>query len=134
VAEDDHAAVHADPRETFGRPGSRAPHLWIEKDGKRISTLDLFGAGFTLLAAREGAAWSTAAREAASAAAGLSLDAYTFGRELRDSENGFAAAYGITATGAVLVRPDGFVAWRAKSAEMKSLDTLRGLFARLQCK
>ena len=64
----------------------------------------------------------------------LSLDAYTFGQELRDPENGFAAAYGITATGAVLVRPDGFVAWRAKSAEMKPLDTLKGLLARLLCK
>ena len=44
IAEDDDTAIHADPRETFGRPGSRAPHLWIQKDGKRVSTLDLFGA------------------------------------------------------------------------------------------
>ena len=58
----------------------------------------------------------------------------TFGRELRDSENGFVAAYGITATGAVLVRPDGFVAWRAKSAETKPQDTLKGLLARLLSK
>src|SRR5262245_10066557 len=65
VAEDDDEAVHADPRETAGRPGSRAPHLWIEKDGKRVSTLDLFGAGSTLLAATEGQAWGTAGRDAA---------------------------------------------------------------------
>jgi hypothetical protein len=102
-------AVHADPRETVGRPGSRAPHLWIEKDGKRISILDLFGAGFTVLAATEGAHWSAAAREAANVARGLPLKAYTFGHELYDPEIGFAAAYGITPTGAVLVRPDGFV-------------------------
>ena len=56
VAEYDDEAVHANPLETFGRPGSRAPHLWIEKDSKRVSTLDLFGPGFTLLAATEGAA------------------------------------------------------------------------------
>src|SRR6516225_9635162 len=62
VAEDDDEAVHADPRETAGRPGSRAPHLWIEKNGKRLSTLDLFGGGFTLLAAPDGGAWSEAAR------------------------------------------------------------------------
>ena len=134
VAEDDDEAVHADPRETVGRPGSRAPHLWIEKDGKRLSTLDLFGAGFTLLAATEGAAWSAAAREAANAAGGLTLEAYTFGQDLRDPENGFAGRIRVTATGAVLVRPDGFVAWRAKSAETKPQDTLKGLFARLLCK
>jgi len=33
------------------------------------------------------------------------LEGYTFEQELRDPENGFAAAYGITAMGAVLVRP-----------------------------
>ena len=120
--------MHADPRETQGRPGSRAPHLWIEKDGKRVSTLDLFGAGFTLLAATEGVVWSAAGRETANA-----LKAYRFGQELRDPENGFAAAYGITATGAVLVRPDGFVAWRAKSSEAKPQDTLKSVLARVLC-
>ncbi len=34
----------------------------------------------------------------------------------RISQDGFAEAYGLTATGAALIRPDGFVAWRAKSA------------------
>ena len=134
VAEDDDEAVHADPRGTVGRPGSRAPHLWIEKDGKRVSTLDLFGTGFTLLAATEGAAWGAAAREAAEAAGGLMLETYTFGQELRDPENGFAAAYGITTTGAVLVRPDGFVAWRAKNSVAQPQDTLREALARLLCK
>jgi len=134
VAEDDDEGVHVDPRETRGKPGSRAPHLWIERDGKRVSTLDLFGAGFALLAATEGAAWSTAAREVTDAAGGLTLEAYTFGQELRDPGNGFAAAYGLTATGAVLVRPDGFVAWRAKSSVAKPQDTLRDALARLLCK
>ena len=133
IEEGDKTAVHADPRETQGRPGSRAPHLWIEKDGKRVSTLDLFGAGFTLLAAAEGVVWSAAGREAANAAGGLPLKAYRFGQELRDPENGFAAAYGITATGAVLVRPDGFVAWRAKSSETKPQDTLKSVLARVLC-
>lgn len=32
------------------RPGARAPHLWLQRDGKRISTLDLYGGGFVLLA------------------------------------------------------------------------------------
>jgi hypothetical protein len=130
VAEDDNTVVHADPRETLGRPGSRAPHLWVEKDAKRVSTLDLFGSGFTLLAAPDGGAWSEAARVVAEDV-GLSVHAFTFGQELRDLENGFAAAYGITATGAVLVRPDGFIAWRAKSSGTKPQDTLKGVLARL---
>jgi len=133
IGEDDDTAVHADPRQTLGRPGSRAPHLWIEKDGERISTLDLFGTGYILLAAKEGAHWSAAAREAAKAASGLALKAYTFGQELHDPESGFASAYGIAPTGAVLVRPDGFVAWRAKSSPTKPQETLKSVLARVLC-
>ena len=36
------AETHEHPSESRGRPGSRAPHVWIEKQGHRISTLDLF--------------------------------------------------------------------------------------------
>ncbi len=39
------------------RPGTRAPHVWLDRDGERISTLDLFGRGFVLLAGPEGGAW-----------------------------------------------------------------------------
>ena len=34
---------------------------------------------------------------------------------LRDREGRFASAHGLTSSGAALVRPDGFVAWRAAS-------------------
>ena len=34
-SEDGDGKVHDDPRLTFGRPGSRAPHLWLERDGKQ---------------------------------------------------------------------------------------------------
>jgi putative polyketide hydroxylase len=86
------------------------------------------------LAATDGAAWSIAARKAADTVGGLTLDVYTVGQELRDPENGFAAAYGITATGAVLVRPDGFVAWRAKSSMAKPQDILEDALAGVVCK
>jgi hypothetical protein len=36
---------------------------------------------------------------------------------LRIADGGIADAYGITPSGAVLVRPDGFVAWRGESAQ-----------------
>jgi len=115
--------IHDDPRETFGRTGSRAPHLWLERggagwldqSGSRLSTLDLFGRAFVLLAGPDGAAWCEAAGKAARAFPGLELDAHHIGGPvLRDAGGRFAQAYGISSTGAVLVRPDGFVAWRAK--------------------
>jgi 2-polyprenyl-6-methoxyphenol hydroxylase-like FAD-dependent oxidoreductase len=106
--------LHEDPRKSFGRPGSRAPHLWLETGGKRVSTLDLFGHGFVLLAANDGAAWVAAAQSALKNFAGSSFATYHVGGDLRDPENRFAAAYGLTDSGAALIRPDGFVAWRAR--------------------
>ena len=113
-AENGESKVHDDPRQTFGCPGSRAPHLWLERAGERVSTIDLTGGAFLLLAGPEGDAWCGAARSAA-ARAGVALDAYRIGAELRDPGDGFAAAYGLSGSGAALIRPDGFVAWRAKA-------------------
>jgi len=109
IAEDDVDRGSEDPRESQGRPGSRAPHMWIEKNGRRISTLDLFGRGFALLTSEGGLNWVDPSRAAARHIAGLEFDAHV----IRSDK--FASAYGIGDNGAVLVRPDGFVAWRAKA-------------------
>jgi 2-polyprenyl-6-methoxyphenol hydroxylase-like FAD-dependent oxidoreductase len=112
----DDGKEHDDPRQTHGRPGSRAPHLWVELDGRRMSTLDLFGRHFVLLAAQNGAGWCDAARTAALHHDGLQLDAYCVGgADLRLLSASFTDAYGVADSGAVLVRPDGFVTWRATS-------------------
>ena len=115
IAEQDGDVVHADPHDTRGRPGTRAPHLWLTQAGKSISTLDLFGTGFVLLAAPAGGDWCTAATAAAQRFPGIPLVAHLIGSpDLKDPGGKFAQVYGLTPEGAVLVRPDGFVAWRSK--------------------
>jgi putative polyketide hydroxylase len=47
----------------------------------------------------------------------LLVDAYRVGEDLEDPEGHFPKKYGITDEGAVLIRPDGFVAWRAETNE-----------------
>jgi 2-polyprenyl-6-methoxyphenol hydroxylase-like FAD-dependent oxidoreductase len=81
-------------------PGARAPHAWLEPDR---STLDLFGAGFTLLAFGDvdGAATDRFVLAARHAAVPLATH-----RIVSDEA---AAVYGAPL---VLVRPDGHVAWR----------------------
>jgi glutathione S-transferase len=83
-----------------------------------MSSIDLFGKGFVLLAGPQGEAWCDAARAAARKFENLPLEAYCVGSaELHDPDGGFVDAYGLSASGAVLVRPDGFIAWRCKSLE-----------------
>jgi hypothetical protein len=50
-------------------------------------------------------------------ALGIPLDAYVVGREVTPEDPAiFADAHGIGASGALLVRPDGHVAWRAAAS------------------
>ena len=131
-AGDDATPVH--PRDGGGRPGTRAPHVWVQRDGRRISTLDLFGRNFVLLAGPEGAAWLATALAVADRL-GVDLDAYVVGgTELADPQGRFLGAYGILPSGAVLVRPDGFVGWRAAEAADAPEQALRQALQTLLCR
>src|SRR5712692_1507524 len=57
-------AVLANPVSDYvpsARPGGRAPHAWLKLRGTLISTVDLVGNGFVLLASAKGKAWTQAA-------------------------------------------------------------------------
>lgn len=100
------------------RPGERAPHRWLTSpEGERVSTVDLFGHGFVLFTAGGGEAWQSAAAELAqSRAVPLRSVDVASGSQWQDEAVGFADAYGIGESGAVLVRPDGHVAFRSPGA------------------
>src|SRR5829696_415900 len=97
--------------ELAGQPGTRAPHIWLTRDGQRLSTIDLFGHDYILLTGPEGGAWVEAARSVT----GTRTVAHRIDGDgdFADSEGRWSEAYGVTAGGAVLVRPDGFIAWRS---------------------
>jgi 2-polyprenyl-6-methoxyphenol hydroxylase-like FAD-dependent oxidoreductase len=125
IAEDGDSAVHCDPHVLHGRPGTRAPHLWMVRGGEQVSTLDLFGNSFVVLAASQGKDWFRAAPAVARLFSDVPIDAYLVGSaNLQDPAGAFAAAYGLADDGAVLVRPDGFVAWRAKTLASDPQDAL----------
>jgi len=111
-------------------PGCRAPHIWLERAGQRLSTLDLFGTSFVLLAGRTGTAWCQAAANVAHARR-LPVHAFTVGAQgdLVDPGGSWATSYGVEQDGAVLVRPDGHVAWRARSCVTNPAETLLGVLA-----
>ncbi|MEU9240488.1 FAD-dependent monooxygenase [Streptomyces shenzhenensis] len=123
-----------------GQPGSRSPHLWLRRADERLSTLDLYERSLVLLSDAEsagGAAWHTAARRIADTER-LRLDTYRIGAAgtgadlVHDTEDGdWAAAHGTTADGAVLVRPDGYVAWRSEGAVPDPEGELREVLGRV---
>jgi len=108
------------------RPGAKLPHTWlVDEHGVRTSTLDVTGKGrFTVLTGLGGRAWKVAADK-------LNLpylDVVVVG------EPGAADPYGnwhrireVHEAGAILVRPDGYVAWRHSDAVWDETGALRAL-------
>lgn len=93
------------------RPGAKVPHVWlIGKDGRRVSTLDLVGKGrLTVLTGLAGQAWAQAVR----ALALPYLDVVVIGEPgAQDVYANWHSVREIEEAGALLVRPDGVIAWR----------------------
>ena len=99
------------------QPGTRVPHTWVRRNGQQISTLDLLGPRFTLITGAEGAAWQQAGAKV-SAALNVPITVSRIGAQddIVDVDGRWAAITGLARDGAVLVRPDDFVGWRADSA------------------
>ncbi len=109
------------------RPGARIPHAWLTSGTRTLSTLDTVGRGrFTLLTGIGGDAWVRAAKA-------QPLDIATVvvgpGQEYEDPYGDWAGLSEISDAGVLLVRPDGFVAFRhaeaAENAEQLLTDALR---------
>ena len=101
-------------------PGHPLPHAWLDADdGRRLSTLDLVRPGrFLLIAGEEDSAWCDAARDVAEKM-GVPLDAVSIGHldgDYLDPRCQWLQRREIAAEGALLVRPDRFVAWRSAGA------------------
>jgi hypothetical protein len=129
VEDRDDGAMWENPAEPTGRPGMRAPHAAVERGGEAVSTLDLFGRGFVVLAGPEGGGWCDAAR-AEGARLGVPVDGYRLGADVLDGSGRVAALYGVGVAGAVLVRPDGFIAWRAREVQDGEDGALEAAIAR----
>jgi len=88
----------------------------------------VFGPHFVLLAGRDGDAWRQAVHLIESS--WPPLIGFTIGKEedLIDPEGDWHEAYGVETDGAVLVRPDGYVAWRCRSGSSEPGEVLRAVF------
>jgi len=109
---DDRAATPPAGYHRDARPGQRAPHVWLRLGGRRISTLDLFENRMTLVTGQEGAPWRRAADGLRPGASFPPVRALVAGRDLADDRGHLRQAYRLGGQSAVLIRPDGVIAWR----------------------
>ncbi len=103
-------------------PGYRAPHLWVTNGTKRPIMWEFEGQ-FVLLTSTGGEAWRSAANALASQFAVRSLGVGA-GLDVAPVDVDFESLYGIDSDGAVLVRPDGHVAFRLRGASADAKGTL----------
>jgi putative polyketide hydroxylase len=94
--------------------GARAPHCWLLKDNDQISTLDLYDNLFVLVCHPEAHYWQNKYHQ-------FPCKIVTIGEhgQYLDKHHDFLEKYEISKQGAVLVRPDGHVAWRANNENEK---------------
>jgi tetracenomycin A2 monooxygenase-dioxygenase len=118
--------------ELRGEPGTRAPHLWLSRAGEKLSTIDLFWDAWVLLVGSQGDGWAKAA-ELVAERLPVPLRVYRIGSggDLLDPDRRWPDAYGVTDSGAVLVRPDAFVAWRSAAEQPEPDAVLLDALARM---
>lgn len=117
-------------------PGHHLPHAWVAKDSqsKRKSTLDLCGKGeYTLLTGIGGEAWRDAAAAVMAQRSGLVINVISIGwrQDYMDAYRDWQKIRGVEDSGAVLIRPDNFVAWRCFSMATTAEDKLKSVFDRI---
>jgi 2,4-dichlorophenol 6-monooxygenase len=117
-----HAATNPDRIRIYlpaARPGHPLPHCWLATaDGRRVAVMDLVAPGrFLLIAGEDGQAWVDAAQELA-LRKNIPIDAVRVGHadgDYLDLRSSWTLLRGHGEQGAILVRPDRFVAWRTPS-------------------
>ena len=116
------------------RPGHRLPHAWLEVAGERKSTHDLLDdkGSFLLLASSSGRAWCDAA-QASALKFGVSIRAMRVAPDgdALDTDGSWRTLSQVGESGAVLVRPDGMVAWRAIEAGANPAGELQAALTRI---
>jgi len=106
------AALLEDPHNPSGRPGTRVPHIMLQRNGVAVSTHDLPENGFALLAGTGGRSWTEAAHALAGAGIPLKAHGIVPDGDLADPDGRLEKTVGIGTQGALLLRPDGVIGWR----------------------
>lgn len=130
-----HEQTFDDPFNLSVQAGSRLPHVKLidtRNPNRKASTLDLVKHNFVLLAVDPDSPWYRAAGSLS-----LAIDGFVVNNEsspFRDVDNQARKVTKLIDGAALLVRPDGFIAWRAPAVESGHLELLRTTLEAILCK
>ncbi|EXJ75911.1 uncharacterized protein A1O5_00419 [Cladophialophora psammophila CBS 110553] len=112
------------------RPGHRLPHAWLVSEGRVISTHDLVGpkGSFLLLTDENGLEWAAAAKRLVLRYK-IPIQTARTGESLRDITDQWKSVKQLEDGGAILVRPDNFIAWRSRGPSKANGQELEASFA-----
>ncbi|KAJ9601904.1 hypothetical protein H2200_013574 [Cladophialophora chaetospira] len=130
------------PKTATAKPGSMARHVFVQlmdSDDEEIPIADLLGESFVLILGSQASGWIQAAQflQTEKQFPEVKIHQLKAGSEVE-----FCSRYGISSTGAVLIRPDGFVAWSESGPAVfgfggmgipDSAETLRCVLKKLLC-
>ena len=106
------AKTYEDPYEPHVLPGGRLPHIWLTTGtGGRISSLDLIKRNFVLFTTDSDSPWLRVAQEQ-----NIPLDFYVINSSslpFHDHQGSARQTWKLKTGEALLVRPDGIIAWRS---------------------
>jgi hypothetical protein len=105
-------------------PGHHLPHMWLRKGGHVVSSRDLLCLNRFILFIADSTAWSRAENDMIQVVA---ID----DKNLKDIDGKWSQLSEVEESGAVLVRPDGIVAWRSRSTERDNVEKLHAVLAQM---
>lgn len=132
IGADEHLPRAKKPDEWAGQPGTHIPHLWLLRQGVKIPIIDLLERGTWILLAESGSeAWRDAV-EFVNENSSVPLKCFSLGEEVQLFDpSDFQKSFGVSDSGAALIRPDGYIAWRAEEVPSNAGQLLQEAFSRV---
>ncbi|KAJ5784899.1 uncharacterized protein N7503_010111 [Penicillium pulvis] len=117
------------PDEWMGQPGTHLPHFWVERDGTRVPILGVVDSTWTLVSASN--RWNVAVSELNDRSS-IKIQSVCLGIGVSVcGDVDVQMLLGISSSGAVLVRPDGYIAWRSVELQVDAGKILGSTFSQV---